>query len=947
MPDTNTNEDLVNADNAVQIAWLVYINGLEVPVHSVNVSYGVWRIPEAQITMIPDPVLHRLGREDRVTVQVFYCDYWQTPGNPQFRLMFDGEIVGWSYVNVARQRALSFTCVDYVQIFTQMFFFFMSSVDDFATGASGDTIGVNINGVQLGGFGALYPYSLFAEGLVPNSPSDSEGGQEGRNTLIKRPIDFVYNIIRGMIQHNAPNRSIPAANFFAPWARRTKFHRRFVALPFLEDSDDPGVFPILRAVQAEYAMSAVARMTSEIGSAGSMWQMLQQIFQTLMVEMAMLPTPPAFEASYDKLQVVGPVVNKSEGLTPVFLGNYFVKPQMLFGIPPSCNVFFPSQIQHYNYEETYVTQPTRMYFNTEAWTAYVNGPNGTPESPGLSSIIRDALAVAHPEEVNQAARGAIDLQNPNGKNLLVYPTEFFQGPVVDRRPVPRWFMFLGNAQQSADGEAGGEASSSTDSDNSNVAPGDSGRDLYRLYAKYEFFKEKYSRRNGGLALAFNPYPVPGFPCATFDRRSTSVDTFGYLMTMQQSLTSKSWSSKAAFSYGRTMGEMFAELAKQFDVENEVVAQNRLDTVQRAQNGSDSNSTNTTTNQAAVVGAIGMAPPEPLVEVRSIIQQFEKAEKFYGTLLYRQIPDGAYADPASTAEIDRSSPSDPDCDPATESCVPDAQPISLDPIASRAATTQELAAQADLHGRKAAFHYSDIVDVIKAGDTTSRSIQIEGLSAQATRDIIEIINRMREGLATDDQVTFVRDALGLPNLEQQTPNISADPGIREGLNNALIVMGTMPVQHNLEDDLRVVPKSSASNLFGSYTAAMEHVARPIATLDEYIAFLGESGLKEGPVDPNVALAQGDARTFPAKYYRRIRRYRPGPPPDLPESDVTNTGTVSTTEGITTVDTAVASSSGDGTPEAQGIQDEFPETSRDWDALLELYRINSLVKLAPRT
>ena len=285
-------EDLVNVDRAFQVAWIVYINGLECPALSTSTAYGVWQIPECEVTLIPDPVLQRLGAEDRIAVQVFYCDYWQRPDNPEFRLMFDGEIVAWSYVNVQRGRALSFTCIDYIQIFTQVFFFFMSNVDDIATGTSAEECGVGIATVNTPGFGTIYPYSLFSEGLIS---VETEGGPAPQAPIIKRPIDFVYNVVRGLTQINAPNRSVPASNFFAPWTRRTKFHRRFVALPLLEkpETDEGGVFPILRAVRADFAVSAVARLAQSIGSSGSIWDMLQQIMQTLMMEIAMLPTAAA------------------------------------------------------------------------------------------------------------------------------------------------------------------------------------------------------------------------------------------------------------------------------------------------------------------------------------------------------------------------------------------------------------------------------------------------------------------------------------------------------------------------------------------------------------------------------------------------------------------------------------------------------------------------------
>jgi len=57
-----------------EAAWIVYINGLEIPVIGVEVSYGVWKIPTAAIQMVPHPSLERIGAEDRLHVVIFYKD---------------------------------------------------------------------------------------------------------------------------------------------------------------------------------------------------------------------------------------------------------------------------------------------------------------------------------------------------------------------------------------------------------------------------------------------------------------------------------------------------------------------------------------------------------------------------------------------------------------------------------------------------------------------------------------------------------------------------------------------------------------------------------------------------------------------------------------------------------------------------------------------------------
>ena len=118
--------------------WLVYINGLEVPVIGVNTSFEVWKFPTAIIEMVPHPYLQRLGNEDRIQVAVFFLDVFSNAKDPTFRLLGEFEVVGWGYSTSGLGRSLQLNCVSHLQIFAQLYFFYMSSVDDIIIG-SGET----------------------------------------------------------------------------------------------------------------------------------------------------------------------------------------------------------------------------------------------------------------------------------------------------------------------------------------------------------------------------------------------------------------------------------------------------------------------------------------------------------------------------------------------------------------------------------------------------------------------------------------------------------------------------------------------------------------------------------------------------------------------------------------------------------------------------------------
>lgn len=1167
-----------SASQPRQAAFIVYINGVEVPAKNVSLRFGVWQIPEMQIDMVADPVLVRLGAEDRVQVAVFYLDDTDVAPEvkPEFRLFGEGEITGWGYRNVSGGRRITFTVVNQIAVLTQLFVQFLTTLDDMVGHATGPA---DVTGFANATDQLVYPFSLFVQGVVPGQGQDA--------STITRPFDFLYNVVRNMIGAQIPDkqRTIPAANFFARWSRLTNFHNRFAAQPFFDEIiDNANVFPVLRAVQNVSAVDVIAKnLMPQVQNAGSLWDMIQLVFSTMLMEVVMIPGMPLVTVDLASSLVqqtnfaehklvdsfgswVSAVSDVSRATQPKRITNYFAKPQMLFSVPPSCNALFPSQIITMGYDENYATQPTRLYFNDETMTRILKIPRS-----GLAETIHNVLSTGFPFEADLGNKLNDKFPKYNGKNFLLYPEEFFKGPVMDRRDVPPWLYFLGQSQfekgnptaKSADGQVAAATAPAQTAPNvapkpppitGNVMPtqgrvgqvaangqrvfstrveqlraraikaqaatgipidlilawvsqesdgalqvvtalnergyfqimgphvengvaktlrqveaglilgltiADTGKDasdpsarlttdadfsfqqglrliqeyrkvanraaaqyglnwtdgdlyrltklyhnapavvfggsgltsfisraqvvlghvpisweemhkaitpnlssfetnvlqnatavggvvagasgqmttqsdkrpvtaptaspapatgdasstrvaqpappstpvitpatyediqrnnltVYQLYAKYEYFRERYAKRAGSAQISWNPYVVPGFPAALFDQRATRVDIICYVTTVQQTMSNEGQrSTTLSYLYGRGFQEMFDLLREEFD-------------------GGET--------------AAGSSPAEPVRDVRKIVQSLEQSEIYYQRMFYgaqklygkdaafdfRKVIGYAPIDDTGTPEpIFIDGP-----DEATQDSLVAATKTAQDLVPQREAASAQLT---QIKGRIQTL-YEEISNLLDVNPEQQAFIQADDPSfavstaVQQRQDEVNKLTKQRSAL--EAQIASIDTRLnGALSTIQASQNTS----------------GVTRVRHNLVGDRELVPLPAASALFESRDAAMRYNWRPICTLDEYVIFYNAAG--EGAVP-----AFGHPQSVGARYFDRIRRLAPPaegfvPPKSAAES--TNIFTI-------------------GEPAVDGLnQDNFPQTRNDWDRALLAYRQNALSVKAPRT
>ncbi len=670
-------------NNLEQAAWLVYINGLEIPVPKVEIHYGVWQMPTATLQMVPHTMLQRIGAEDRLQVAIFYLDTFWNPDNPEFCLFGEFEVVGWSYNNTTYGRFIQLNCVAQTQILEQLHFYYISSMTDIVGASVGSTKTDTSTTTQVK---LKYPASLFLEGLtappvVKTSGEDADVTIDNDN-FIKRPIEFVTNVLAALtrpitevetevfdVAADSPAvprsaASIPGRNFFARWMKMTGFHRKWAALPVLEDVGESGCFPLIKASQDTTTLQALqTQLGNSVGNAGSAWDLLKMVYGYMYMEVAMIPAPPSAQLSKKTVKIQGATKagTKQGGTFPSII-SHFVKPQCTFALPPTCNVIFPCMVRNNTFQENYIQQPTRIYMAETFASEIINAA----QDGGMKTIAGEALTTGYPPAVRRRMKDLIQSPESNNKNMLLFPEEFFKGPNSTRMSAPPWLYLLSQQQRGGEGSADDVVTLGS---------------VFDTYAEYEYFRSRFAKRSGGTTMAWNPFILPGFPAMVFDQQYDGFDTMGYVNDVSHVMSAGSQgggaqlTTQVGLTFMRTLGEFInvggtpsyqteslsvrkaravvtriranlKELLGGIDVEtggeeaiNKAVlalptaeAKSDFQSLRKSYETSKTSLTDLGDQKVAVTD-YDIAPPEIIPDVRNAFQKLTNADKLYSRLLF--------------------------------------------------------------------------------------------------------------------------------------------------------------------------------------------------------------------------------------------------------------------------------------------------------------------------
>jgi hypothetical protein len=716
-------------------------------------------------------------------------------------------------------------------------------------------------------------------------------GQDVQTTVDR----YISALVTKEVKSNASNyRDIVVSGFFSRYFRLTRFKEHWMCSPYFEgfpgDKEGTaklggGVFPLLRSKGASKYMKALVKRTGEkMGPQGRVFMLVKSLYSMMFYKMSEILAPPAYIASKyslpersleDSLQEVRGKVDAGEEVDyssvyssiydkeqHVMIGSYLTLPDAPYALPPSCNVIFPSQRVSISISNSTNATPTRVYYNRRSSFGKLDLQS---KSPGYNY---DAKRVGFPSVaagLSQKAAGS------SSKDLetLIFPEEYYRGPRVAISNVhPAYGSiqdFANSARFSESKTRSGPAASVYDPDPETVniatesvekasSKGLGAYGLYFLLAQKEYYNSRSSAKTASVSTLFNPYVVPGLPCAILSGDDSGMQYYGKIVNVSHSISNAGGSNTSV---------SVASLRHIKDDLMQVVANK---------------------------GVTDIGPPDPIKEIRTLLQTIEGAEEYYRDVFKRsEVRTVVGANKSSVAsikaqileferdiaeakEIIRAYTTGSetfigiDLISYTLSTVKDSPSVSGNyPTSLKVIVTEEDKAEYKRKLEQWLDTYNTLVRELPYMESIKKSLE------ESLADITE------KSLGTKNACAFdPKQFLGWWEGSKSRP----DPiNILEGDPDKYLRDGDKEAVWGVPTSSRLVGLPEVKQYFTDSNRAIHYNSRPVCTLEQFIDFYCIAGRGEAGFDLNGRGrgVRGHRRTHPtgAVYYDIIRSFIGGP------------------------------------------------------------------------
>lgn len=601
-----------------QGAFLVYMAGIHVPATAINVDFNIMGFPSASISLPADNNLQKLGEEDRVPVAIFFLDKWYSKTNPSggikptWRLLFDGYITGWAYSRSPYNRTMNFSAISATAILNAMSVVYLSGQGNEQIANDSKS---RVETTAVGQYTPTQVLQFFKRGAYGTAD-------------IKRPMDFIRNLLVGMkiggppltgeytkidkkdldlqnknssevssadyvddagVSLRQPYAKVASASaeFFVKFNHRAKVDKRWIASK-IEDVSLRGTKAQNTPIEEKHAADIQSgntniqkievsdasftaimkrltfdgirtRFEQKMSTQDTFWNLIQNFYSEVMYNVIQIPTAQFVKVEGTDIEGMDIPLDDQlkNGLDR--LGNCMSVPNLAFALSPACNVLTPAMVTDFTYAEDYEQQNTRVLVDATFSDVFDVGDF--------------KFRFGFPADQEQLFQKSNTVKR-SSENILIYPEEYFKGPIVSRPKAPPYFLSMEQVsrfQRDNDHKKGTIAATSIVNNQTGQVNTEKDRatkvsirkwrqELLYSFAKSFYLENKYTYRNGAVNMAFNPYVIPGMTFTMLD--NDDFDQFhltGLVIGVNISMTNASASTSISYTAGRTLKEVYEQV----------------------------------------------------------------------------------------------------------------------------------------------------------------------------------------------------------------------------------------------------------------------------------------------------------------------------------------------------------------------------------------------------
>ncbi len=476
-----------------RLNFKMYIEGIEVPFVQIQINATANQPSQAQIAMVPTDSIYNI--RPRSLVHIFFFDDYVGPepfgksqDSPVWRLLWEGEVVGFGFTKSPSGRSFTLRCADLSNYWASCKQYFLGGGDLGWSGAE-RTLFIGSKSVKLN---ILNEITAFYQKFF-----SKKAGETKSKTFPEALACMMQSFTEDLIYWETLNNRIRLSN-------------KVVVL------QDDNVEKLLKVQAFE---KVIRGMHGNMGGRVSLLDFLNNLKQLIYYNHVPIVAPPFLPVDSEITSTnqclprdpkENPILNQLSS-TDLSTGqgtltSFLFKPNVYMSLPPRCNVLFPDSISSITFNRNFMSEPTRIrmiadhaVFNGQIFQAIFVAPSELVDNLKALTLLNNQLigkVMTKSEREKSKESGLFQQNTKNGEIPYLMTEEEYEKGIV---PLDVNLSFAKYSTLAGD------------KDNEELF------NSMTQVAEYHLQIARSTARSLSVSMEFNPWIVVNFPCAVFDR----------------------------------------------------------------------------------------------------------------------------------------------------------------------------------------------------------------------------------------------------------------------------------------------------------------------------------------------------------------------------------------------------------------------------------------------